>query len=117
MTNAVCTRCGAFKAEALGPCPACRFDPAGQGIDAEARAMWLTIHHRSRAELEAAAAAIAKGEDPGYDEVYLQEVAAHAQKHGKSTLVESARGVSPLVIALMVLPLAICALLLALLMR
>jgi hypothetical protein len=109
MTTAVCTKCGAFKTGAFGPCPSCGHDPAGKGVEEEARALWLTSHHRKRADLEAASEAIKAGSDPGYDAEYVREVVDHARRYGKTTLVETPRELSATVVLLMVLPLLLIA--------
>lgn len=91
MTRAVCLQCGGVKHGAWTPCPGCSYDPAGRGLEEEARALYLTDHYRSGAELDEAGAAIREGRPPVVDAAFVASVTAEAQARGARTLIPRAR--------------------------
>jgi hypothetical protein len=102
VTLAICIACGAQKVGGLSPCHVCGHDPAGKGLEHEARSLLLTDHYASPAQLEVASAAIKSGATPEYDEAAVREIVSAASAKGQTTLVPSMRGCGWL-IALMLL--------------
>ena len=87
MTRAVCIQCGAFKVGAWTPCPSCGFDPSGKGLEAEARALYLTDHHRDADQLRLASDAIREGRPPDVEPAFVAQLVAEAAASGQTSLV------------------------------
>lgn len=92
MTAAVCLQCGILKHGAWTPCHACKYNPAGQGLEQEAKALYLTDHYRTKEQLEEASAAIKEGRDPEVDPVFVERAPADARAAGKTTMVPPMTG-------------------------
>ena len=71
MTVAVCIKCGAIKHGALTPCPDCRFTP--EENEDKAKAMIVTDHFLSQADLEQIGERIKTGQPVKYPGEAVQE--------------------------------------------
>ncbi len=69
MTYAVCEKCGTRKFGAFSPCDQCGFTPVSSGD--QAKAILLSDHHHTHAELDVLTNKIRSGQPIAYDPVAL----------------------------------------------
>ena len=74
MTVAVCLKCGAFKTQALLPCPSCSNNP--DSVEEQARHFMATSHFKSEAELNEMAEQIKAGKEVTFDPIQLEVIKA-----------------------------------------
>jgi hypothetical protein len=84
MTAAVCIACGAMKFGAWTPCPKCQEAPATEAD--RVRALMLSDHHHTRAELKDIQRAIKAGSPPEFDEQQVAELAAQLSRQEHAPL-------------------------------